>query len=71
MKAKFYVKPSWEWPWGVTVQKVCRVARDEGEVREILDVVWENPGGREVLARAMERNKEVYDSERMLEEAKD
>jgi len=41
---------------GVMVQKVCRVARNEGEVREILDAVWENPGrGGEALARGLLR----------------
>jgi len=44
---------------GVMVQKVCRVARNEDEVREILDAVWENPGrGGEALARGLLRGNE-------------
>jgi len=52
----------------VTVQKICKVAKDEGEVREVLDAVWTKPSkGEEVLAEVAERNKELYEFERMLE----
>jgi hypothetical protein len=52
----------------VTVQKICRVAKDEGEVREVLDAVWTKPSkGEEVLAEVAERNKELFEFERMLE----
>ena len=30
-------------PKDVTVQEICRVAGDEGEVRGMLDAVWEEP----------------------------
>jgi hypothetical protein len=56
-------------PKKVTVQKVCKIAKDEGDVREILDALWKNPQrGEEILAEAMEKNKDVYGFERMLEE---
>jgi hypothetical protein len=53
----------------VTVQKVCRTAKDEKEVREVLEAVWENPEkSEEILAKTAEKNKEVYEFEKMLEE---
>jgi antirestriction protein len=55
-----------------TVQKICRVAKDECEVREVLDAVWAKPSkGEEVLAEVAERNKELYEFEKMLAERKD
>jgi len=56
-------------PGGVTVQKICKVARDEREVREILDGIWKRPEKAEgILTETMERNKDIYGFERMLEE---
>jgi len=53
----------------VTVQKICRIAKDEGDVRQILDAIWKNPQkGREILAEAVEKNKDVYGFEKMLTE---
>jgi hypothetical protein len=53
----------------VTVQKICKVAKNEEEVREILDNIWKNPEkGEEILAEAMEKNKDIYKFEKMLEE---
>jgi len=53
---------------GVTVQKICKIAKDEVEVREVLDGVWTKPNkGEEILAEVAERNKELYEFERMLE----
>jgi hypothetical protein len=55
-------------PKFVTVQKTCRYAKDEKEVREILKAMWEKPTqSREILTRTAEKNKEVYDFEKMLE----
>ncbi len=54
---------------GVTVQKVCKVAEAEKEVRELLDALWENPEkGEETLTEARERNEEIYQFEKMLEQ---
>ena len=53
----------------VTVQKVCKIARDEEEVRQILDAIWKNPeNSEEILVEALQRNKEVYEFEKMLAE---
>jgi len=53
----------------VTVQKVCRISKDENEVREMLDAIWKSPEkSEETLAEALERNKDVYGFEKMMEE---
>jgi len=36
-------------PKNVTVQRICRVARDENEVRELLDFIWKYPEKSEVM----------------------
>jgi hypothetical protein len=51
----------------VTVQKVCRAAKHEGEVREALDQIWKNPAdGERALAELSNRNVELYSFEKML-----
>jgi len=55
-------------PKKVTVQKVCKIAKDEKEVRELLDALWKEPEkGEEILAEARERNEKIYRFEKMLE----
>jgi len=57
-------------PNTVTVQKTCRIAKDEKEVREVLEEIWKNSDkGDNILAKAAEKNKEVYELEKMLEKA--
>jgi hypothetical protein len=52
----------------LTVQSVCRIAKDEKEVREVLTAIWEGPDkAKEIVAKAAAKNKEVYDFERILE----
>jgi len=52
----------------VTVQKICRIARKEDEVREILETLWREPErGAEILAEVAARNRDLYEFERMLE----
>ena len=52
----------------ITVQKICKIARDEVEVREILQSIWQNPEkAREILERAIEKNKDVYAFEKKLD----
>lgn len=52
----------------ITVQKVCRVARDEKEVHEILGSIWKDPDKSEaILAKAVDKNKDAYEFEKMLE----
>jgi len=58
-------------PRTVTVQKICKRARNEDEVREILEKIWNRPDkAEEFLKELLERNKELYAFERMLEEPK-
>jgi len=53
----------------VTIQSICKVAKDEDEVREILESIWRKPiDGEKILSHVVEKNKELYDFERMLEE---
>lgn len=55
-------------PKTVTVQKICRIAEDEKEVREVLEAMWkESDKGVEILSKVAEKNKEVYEFEKMLE----
>ena len=55
-------------PGVVTVRKVCRLARDEGEVRRALDTVWKGPDGApEVLGELRAGNDDLHRFERMLE----
>jgi len=52
----------------ITVQKICRVSRNEKEVRAILEKIWENPEkSNEILAKVADKNKEVYEFEKMLD----
>jgi hypothetical protein len=55
----------------LTVQKICKIAKDEDEIREILDKVWKDPSKSDMLlASVIEKNRELYNFERMLEEKK-
>jgi len=55
-------------PKKVTVQKICRIAKNEKEVREVLEDIWKAPDkGEDILGKISEKNKEVYDFEKMLE----
>ena len=52
----------------VSVQKVCRIARNEGEVREILEKCWINPSkAEETLSSYSKENQELYEFEKKLE----
>jgi hypothetical protein len=55
----------------VTVQHVCRIAKDEAQVREVLEAVWKEPekaGG--LLERIAVENGKLFEFEKMLEEDK-
>ena len=57
-------------PRKVTVQKICKRAKNEEEVRETLENIWSMPeSAEEILDELLEKNKELYMFERMLEEA--
>lgn len=56
-------------PNKVTVQRICRFAKNEKEVRSVLEAVWKDAEkSDELLADIAEKNKEVYAFEKMLEE---
>jgi hypothetical protein len=53
---------------GVTVQKVCRLAREEDEVRRTLDYMWsDSEGAAKILKELREGNEDLYRFEKMLE----
>jgi len=53
---------------GVTVQKVCRLARDEDEVRRTLEYIWsDSKGAAKILNDLQEGNEDLYRFEKMLE----
>ena len=50
-----------------TAQKICRVCRDEKDVRSVLDEVWQNPlKTLEVFVETLSRNKNVFKFEKNL-----
>jgi hypothetical protein len=49
------------------VQKVCRRARGEDEVRETLDIVWKQPEKAEEFLDELRMRNEDYRFEEMLE----
>jgi len=55
-------------PKVATVQKICRAARDEAQVREALDAFWERPGDATATLGALRRdNQDIYRFEEKLE----
>lgn len=55
----------------VTVQKICRFVQDEDEVRDTLKKIWNQPEkARDFLTELAEKNKELYEFEKMLEETR-
>jgi hypothetical protein len=58
-------------PKMVSVQKICKRARNEEEVRETLDRVWKQPErSEEILNELLQKNADLYKFEKMLEEKK-
>lgn len=52
----------------VTVQRICRISKDEKEVRELLETIWDNTmRSEEILGKVVEKNKGVYEFEKILE----
>ena len=55
-------------PKVVSVQKVCRLAKDEDEVRRTLNNIWsDSEGASRVLIKLQNSNEELYKFEKMLE----
>lgn len=55
-------------PKEATVQRIGHIARDEREVRELIEAIWESSTkAEEILNGVAEKNKEVHEFEKMLE----
>lgn len=55
-------------PKVVTAQKICRLSKNEAEVRESIDAVWKQPSGAElVLMELRTRNQDLFKFEERLE----
>ena len=53
----------------LTIQRICKTARDENEVLGILDAVWREPNeAKDMLVSVLQRNEDLYAFERMLEQ---
>jgi len=51
----------------VTIQKICRVCKDEKDVRYVLDEIWQSPSkAQEILDRVLDRNKQIFEFEKVL-----
>jgi hypothetical protein len=58
-------------PKDVTVQKICKAARDERHVRRMLDAIWEKPeDAKDVLSNATNANSSVFKFEEELADDK-
>jgi hypothetical protein len=56
----------------ITVQQMCRVAKNEDEVRHLLDTVWQDVSKSEgILCVLSNKNKELYEFEKRLEGQKE
>jgi DNA-binding MarR family transcriptional regulator len=50
-----------------TVQKMCRAAKDETQVKELLDEVWsQQANAYAILVRALDRNQDAFEFEKAL-----
>jgi hypothetical protein len=59
-------------PKDVTVQKICKAARDERDVRSMLDAIWDKPeDAKNALNNAIKANDSVFKFEEELESAGD
>jgi hypothetical protein len=53
----------------ITVQEICKIARDEKEVRDTLSLIWESPKtAKDITTKVITKNREVYAFEKSLEE---
>jgi hypothetical protein len=58
-------------PKKVTIQRVCRSSKNENEVRELLELIWENSSkGEKILSNVSEQNQKLFDFEKKLEKNK-
>ncbi|MBS7626890.1 hypothetical protein KEJ51_07655 [Candidatus Bathyarchaeota archaeon] len=53
----------------ITVQRACRLAKDEREVRKTLEAIWQKTSNAEkILIELSIKNRSLYDFEKILEE---
>ena len=53
----------------VSVQKVCRLSKNEAEVREVLDALWKTPAEAASIVESLaKKNEDLYNFEKMLAE---
>jgi len=51
----------------LTVQKICRVCKDEKDVRAVLDEIWQNPSKvKDIVTEALNRNYDVFEFEKAI-----
>ena len=51
----------------VTVQKVCRVSKNEKDIRVVLDEIWQKPlKAQEIIVKTLDRNQGVFEFEKIL-----
>ncbi|MCL2643619.1 MAG: hypothetical protein FWD52_08970 [Candidatus Bathyarchaeota archaeon] len=56
-------------PKEITVQEICRIAKDEKDVRDTLGLIWEKPASaKNITAQVIAKNRKVYEFEKALEE---
>ncbi len=54
-------------PTSLSVRRVCRLSRNEKEVRQLLDSIWKDPTSSDgLLLNAESINKELYEFEKKL-----
>ncbi len=59
-------------PKEATVQKVCRASRDEAQVRETLDAIWDKPAEASgAIVELTGKNQDLFRFEKMLESEED
>lgn len=55
-------------PKNVTVQKVCKLAKDEDEIRAVSERMWKKPDdAEEIIAELSRKNEGIFSFEKMLE----
>ena len=52
----------------ITVQRICRIFRNEKQVRDVLDQIWKEPEKASTVSEEIMRsNKDVYEFEKQLQ----
>lgn len=52
----------------ITVQRICRISRNEKQVRQVLDQLWSKPEMAEtIIEETIKSNEDVYEFEKQLQ----